>query len=76
MKGGVSRGQFSGAVPGALAFYDLPDLAARLEPLPLTILQPVDPLGNRAKAADVESAYSGCRNAYGSGGTFSLKLAP
>ena len=32
-------------VPGVLEAYDLPDLAARLAPLPLTIQAPVDAMG-------------------------------
>lgn len=76
VKSGVSRGQFSNAVPGVLAYYDLPDLAARLEPLPLTIRQPVDPMGNPAKPADVEAAYAACRTVYGSAGNLILKSTP
>ena len=34
---GISRDQLASVVPGVLRYYDLPDLAARLDPLPVEI---------------------------------------
>jgi dienelactone hydrolase len=42
---GVCRDQLASVVPGVLRFYDLPDLVARLDPLPVEIRSPVDALG-------------------------------
>jgi hypothetical protein len=42
---GTSRGQLGNVVPGVLQDYDLPELAARLAPLPLSIVAPVDAMG-------------------------------
>ncbi len=44
------KGQLGQVVPGALAFYDLPDLARALAPRPVRFHEPVDPQG-RPKAA-------------------------
>jgi dienelactone hydrolase len=59
-----SRNQLAGAVPGALARYDLPDLAASLAPRPLTIRNPVDALGRPVPQAEAERAYAKVREAY------------
>jgi hypothetical protein len=48
---GISRGQLGGAVPGVLAVYDLPDLAARLAPRPVHIKSPVDASGQPVSAS-------------------------
>ena len=48
-------------VPGVLQSYDLPDLAARLAPLPLTIDAPVDAMGEPISQATLERAYARCR---------------
>jgi hypothetical protein len=56
--------QLSNVVPGALEYYDLPDLAALIAPRPLTIRAPVDPLGKPVSQAELEAAYSKCRAAY------------
>ncbi|MBI3944613.1 MAG: acetylxylan esterase [Armatimonadetes bacterium] len=60
----VSRDQLANAVPGALAVYDLTDLAASLAPRPLTLTGIVDPLGEPASPAAVNEAYAACREAY------------
>ncbi len=39
------RGDLAGVLPGVLASYDLPDLAAAIAPRRLTIREPLDPAG-------------------------------
>jgi hypothetical protein len=73
---GISRGQFAGVVPGVLAYYDLPDLAARLNPLPLTIRQPTSAIGLPVTQAELEAAYSACLQAYGIRGNLTLLAGP
>jgi dienelactone hydrolase len=60
----LARDQLSGAVPGVLEAYDLPDLAAALAPRPLTIRDAVDPEGKPAARGDVEAAYAPAVAAY------------
>jgi cephalosporin-C deacetylase-like acetyl esterase len=48
----ISHNQLVNVVPGALAGYDLPDLAARLAPRPLFIAEPVDAVGEPASRPD------------------------
>jgi dienelactone hydrolase/pimeloyl-ACP methyl ester carboxylesterase len=62
----ISHNQLTNVVPGALAVYDLPDLAAAVAPRPLTIRNTVEPTGrpltrNAALAAyrPVIAAYAG-----------------
>lgn len=64
----VSENQFAGVVPGALAVYDLPDLAASLSPRPLTVRRPMDAAGNAAPAGLVERTYAPVRAAYAKDG--------
>ncbi|QDU19129.1 acetylxylan esterase [Urbifossiella limnaea] len=64
----VSVNQFAGVVPGALAVYDLPDLAASLSPRPLVIRAPKDAAGNAAPAALVERTFAPVRAAYAKDG--------
>ncbi len=73
---GISRRQFAGVIPGVLAYYDLPDLAARLSPLPLTIRHPTNALGLPVTQAELEAAYSACRRAYGNHGNLVLQAGP
>jgi dienelactone hydrolase len=73
---GVSRNQLACVVPGVLEFYDLPDLAARLEPLPLEIRQSVDAVGQPISRSMLDTAYAACRNAYGSRGALVLQSGP
>jgi dienelactone hydrolase len=42
---GLSREQMCNVVPGTLESYDLPDLAAKLAPIPLKIQAPVNAMG-------------------------------
>jgi dienelactone hydrolase len=69
---GISRSQLGNVVPGALASYDLPDLAARLAPRLLRISEPVDAMGQPISKADAERAYAACIKAYGSSDGFKL----
>jgi dienelactone hydrolase len=70
-----SRGQLASVVPGVLGLYDLPDLAARLTPLPLLIHNPVDAMGAAVSQAVLEQTYAGCAKAYGAGGPLFLQAA-
>jgi cephalosporin-C deacetylase-like acetyl esterase len=71
----ISHNQLSNAVPGALAVYDLPDLAATLAPRPLAIREAVDPQGERLPPNAVEEAFGECRKAYlGAGAGKALQL--
>ncbi len=60
----ISHNQLSNAVPGVLARYDLPDLAAAIAPRPLTIRNPVDAAGKPLSKEAAEEAYKGVRAAY------------
>ncbi len=60
----ISRDQFSGAVPGVLEFYDLPDLTALLAPRPLAIRAAIQPDGTPATEAYIEAAYASTTAAY------------
>jgi dienelactone hydrolase len=73
---GISRGQIGNVVPGVLAAYDLPDLAARLAPRPLRISDPVDAMGQPIPKADVERAYAACIKAYGPSNRLELRSGP
>jgi dienelactone hydrolase len=64
----LSKGQLGNVVPGALAVYDLPDLAAALAPRPLAIRHPVDAAGNPVTQAELEEAYAAARAAYRAAG--------
>jgi pimeloyl-ACP methyl ester carboxylesterase len=64
----VSYDQLTNVVPGALAAYDLPDLAASLAPRPLTIRGPTDPTGKPLTRAAADDAYRAVRAAYAKAG--------
>lgn len=64
----VSENQFAGVVPGALAVYDLPDLAASLSPRPLTVRRPTGATGTAAPAALVERTFAPVQAAYAKDG--------
>jgi cephalosporin-C deacetylase-like acetyl esterase len=70
---GISRDQMGSVVPGVLAAYDLPDLAANLAPLPLTILASVDAKGEPVSQVVLERTYAHCARAYGPGGKLALR---
>jgi hypothetical protein len=64
----VSHDQLTNVVPGALAVYDLPDLAASVAPRPLTIRKPADPAGKSLAQAAADDAYRAVRAAYAKAG--------
>ena len=72
---GRSRNQMGSVVPGVLESYDLPDLAARLSPLPLTIDAPVDAMGEPVSQAMLERSYARCAETYAPNGKLILRLA-
>ena len=65
--------QLTDVVPGVLESYDLPDLAARLAPRALSILEPVDALGVPVSQKTLETTYAGCVKAYGRDGMLELR---
>jgi hypothetical protein len=73
---GVSRNQIGSAVPGVLRYYDLPDLAARLEPCPLTIRAPVDAMDRPISQSDLQAVFAACIGSYGGGGLLTLQASP
>ena len=68
IENGLSRDQLGNVVPGALGLYDLPDLAARLAPLPLSIVGSVDAVGQAIPVARVREIYAGGIERYGAPG--------
>jgi len=54
----IHRGIFEIVIPGVLRSYDLPDLAAALASRPVWIVNATDPLGHRARPAEVSRLYS------------------
>jgi hypothetical protein len=64
----LSKGQLGNVVPGALAVYDLPDLAAAIAPRPLTVRHPVDAAGNPVTQAELDEVYAAARAAYKAAG--------
>jgi cephalosporin-C deacetylase-like acetyl esterase len=60
----VSLDQLTNVVPGALAVYDLPDLAAALAPRPLTVRKAADPTGKPLTRNAADDAYRPVRGAY------------
>jgi dienelactone hydrolase/pimeloyl-ACP methyl ester carboxylesterase len=60
----ISTNQLVNVVPGVLAVYDLPDLAAAVAPRKLTVRNPVDPAGKPLTKEAAEEAYKDVRAAY------------
>jgi dienelactone hydrolase len=60
----VSFNQLTNVVPGVLATYDLPDLAAMIAPRSLTIRAAVDPTEKPVSREQLDAAYQKCRAAY------------
>ena len=60
----VSHNQLTNVVPGVLAVYDLPDLAALIAPRPLTIRAAVDPTDKPVSQEQLDAAYQKCKAAY------------
>jgi cephalosporin-C deacetylase-like acetyl esterase len=73
---GISRDQMGNVVPGVLQSYDLPDLAARLAPLRLTVRAPVDAIGNPVSQATLEEAYAHVIKSYGANSALELLGRP
>ncbi len=53
----IHRQVFENVVPGALRFYDFPDLVASLAPRPTWIVNAVDPLDHRVGIAEIRQQY-------------------
>jgi len=49
-------------IPGAMAHFDLPDVAAALAPCRIDLTNPVNPLGQRMSQAEAERAYAQVAN--------------
>jgi dienelactone hydrolase len=60
----VSKNQLASVVPEALAYYDLPYLAAVIAPRRLTIRGAVDPAGNPVSQKRLEETYAVARETY------------
>ncbi|MGI8782192.1 MAG: alpha/beta hydrolase [Acidobacteriota bacterium] len=60
----IHRQVFEDVVPGALKFYDLPDLVAALAPRTVWIVNGVDPLGQPVGLAEVRKQYAGSAEAF------------
>jgi dienelactone hydrolase len=60
----VTRDQLARVVPGALAYYDLPDLAALLAPQRVSIRALSDAAGRPVSQERIDAAYAACKEAY------------
>jgi pimeloyl-ACP methyl ester carboxylesterase len=60
----ISKDQLSSVVPGVLAIYDLPDVAAMLAPRPLRLRGTVDAAGRSVALTELARVYQGCRERY------------
>jgi cephalosporin-C deacetylase-like acetyl esterase len=60
----IHRQVFESVVPGALKFYDLPDLVAALAPRKVSIVSGADPVGHELPANAVRKEYSRAVEAY------------
>ena len=58
VQNGLSRDQLASVLPGVLESYDLPDLAARLAPRALSILEPVDAMGVPVSQKALDTTYT------------------
>jgi hypothetical protein len=71
----LGHDQLTQVVPGALALYDLPELAATLAPRPLTIRAAVDPLGRPITRETLRQSHAAVTTAYErAGASARLKL--
>ena len=64
MESKIHRQVFESIVPGALKFYDLPDLVATLAPRGVSIVSGTDPLGHELPADTVRKEYGRAVEAY------------
>ncbi len=53
----IHRQVFESVVPGALKFFDLPDLVATIAPRPAWIVNGLDPLGHRVGMPEIRKLY-------------------
>ena len=53
----ISRRVFENVIPGVLAHYDLPDLAASLAPRAVMVVNPVNPRGQRLELPQARREY-------------------
>ena len=60
----IHRQVFEDVVPGALKFYDFPDLVAALAPRSVWIVNAVDPLGQPVGLDEVRKQYAGSAQAF------------
>jgi cephalosporin-C deacetylase-like acetyl esterase len=60
----VHRQVFESVVPGALKFYDLPDVVTTLAPRKVSIVSGTDPLGQELPANTVRNEYKRAIDAY------------
>ena len=60
----IHRQVFEDVVPGALKFYDFPDLVASLAPRSVWIVNAVDPLGQPVGLGEVRKQYAGSAQAF------------
>ena len=68
VKNKVHRQVFDSLVPGALKFYDLPDLVAALAPREVWIVGGTDPMGHELPASEIKKEYSRAVDAFTSAG--------
>jgi hypothetical protein len=64
VKNRVHRQVFENIVPGALKFYDLPDLVATLAPREVWIVSGTDPLGHELPASEIQKEYGRASDAF------------
>jgi hypothetical protein len=60
----IHRQVLESVVPGALKFYDLPDLVANLAPRQVSMVSGTDPLGHELPANEVRKEYRRAVEAY------------
>jgi dienelactone hydrolase len=70
---GLSRDQLGNVLPGVLELYDLPDLAARLAPLPLSIVAGADASGKAVPTPEVRQIYEQCIKKYAESGALEVR---
>lgn len=70
----ISQRVFENIVPGVLAKYDLPDLAACLAPRRVSLVNPVNPRGQRLGLPQARSQYGSAATAFQAAGAASSLL--
>lgn len=64
VKNRVHRQVFETVVPGALKFYDLPDVVSTLAPREVWIVNATDPLGHELPATDIKKEFARAVDAF------------